>query len=89
MAELIGLLEELPRNNEVVVDLFLRRTGARVGATELPSLPTSMLGVLQTPRQSGGTGLTRGTNVVRERIPLDYVIVGSRTLLLKVDRRAR
>ena len=89
MAELIGLLEELPRNNEVVVDLFLRRTGARVGATELPSLPASMLGVLQTARQSGGGGLTRGTNVVRQRIPLNYVIAGNRTLPLRVDRKAR
>ena len=89
MAELIGLLEDLPRNNEVVVDLFLRRTGARVGSTELPSLPTSMLGVLQTARQSGGAGLTRGTNVVRQRIPLDYVIAGNRTLPLRVDRKAR
>jgi hypothetical protein len=89
MAELIGLLEELPRNNEIVVDLFLRRTGATVGATELPSLPASMLGVLQTARQSGGTGLTQGTNVVRARIPLDFVIAGNRTLRLQVDRRAR
>jgi hypothetical protein len=89
MTELIGLVRESPRNNEFVVDLFLRRTGATVGALELPSLPASMLAVLKTTRQAGGSGLTQGTNVARRKIAFGYVVAGSKTLPLRIDRRAR
>ena len=89
LAEVIDLLEQTPRNNELVVDLFARRIGATVGAAELPSLPASMLTVLQTARHSGQSGWTQGSIAVRQRIPLDYVVSGSTALSIEVDPQAR
>ena len=85
--ELVGVLEALPRNNEIVVELFVRRRGATVGTAELPSLPTSMVSVLGSSRHKGQTSLTSGMSVVRKRISLDYVVSGRRALALKIGKK--
>ena len=87
--ELFDLLEGAPRSNELLVDLFVRRTGATVGTVELPSLPNSVLGIVQTARQSGETYLIQGTTVARERLELNYQVRGRRSLPLSIDRSVR
>lgn len=87
--EFLGLIEDIPRANGIVVELFLRRPGATVGAMELPSLPASMLGVVRTTRQAGELFLLPGTTVARQQVEVGYAVRGQRSLALRVDRGAR
>ena len=89
MEELLELLEMTPSNNEITVDLLLRKPGVTIGAAELASLPGSMLSVMRSSRHSGETLFTQGTVLTTQTLVTDYVVSGQRQLPIIVDRRAR
>ena len=89
MAQLLEVLETSPRNNEITVDLLLRRPGVTVGSTELASVPGSMLSVMRSSRHSGGAMHTQATVLATQTLVTDYVVSGQRQLPITVDRRAR
>ena len=89
MSQLLDALETSPGNNQITVDLLLRRPGVTVGATEMASVPGSMLSVMRSSRHSGETMFTQGTVVSTQTLATDYVVKGHWQLPITVDRRAR
>ncbi len=89
MAQLLEVLETSPGNNEITVDLLLRRPGVTIGAKELVSVPGSMLSVVRSSRHSGETVFTQGAVLATQTLVTDYVVSGQRQLPITVDRRAR
>ena len=68
---------------------FVVRTLHQIGATELASVPGSMLSVMRSSRNSGETLFTQGTVLTTQTLVTDYVVSGQRQLPIIVDRRAR
>ena len=89
LAQLLDALEATPGNNEITVDLLLRRPGVTVGSVELASVPGSMLSVMRSSRHAGETVLTQGTVLASRTLATEYVVSGQRQLPITVDRRAR
>jgi hypothetical protein len=89
MAQLLDVLETSPANNEITVDLLLRRPGVTIGSIELASVPGSMLSVVRSSRHSGETMFTQGTVLATQTLVTDYVVSGQRQLPITVDRRAK
>ena len=87
--DMIELIGDLPRNDELNVALFSRRPGVTVGSVELTSLPPSRLSVMASSRHSGETALTQGTIVARQTIRMKTAVSGLRSLPVSVDRSAR
>jgi hypothetical protein len=63
--------------------------GVTIRDQELPALPLTAFSVMASRKQAGGSGFTRGTTFLKERVHTDYVISGSATLILNIDREAR
>lgn len=89
LADLIKTLTNNPKNNEIVVDLFLLKPGASIGGIELPSLPGSMLSVIGTTKQVGGGNITQGAVLSRQKVPLEYAVSGQKSLSVMIDWQAK
>ncbi|UCE20000.1 MAG: hypothetical protein JSV84_06565 [Gemmatimonadota bacterium] len=89
LKQLIALLEEQVRNNEIVVSSYKPFHGITIKGEELPSPPTSLLSVMTSSKEKGETGPTRGIILDEERIMTDHFIVGHQTLTLTVDQKAK
>jgi hypothetical protein len=88
VAELVRLINDVPRNDRLYVKLFRPAAGAIVGARELPSLPPSVLATLDSERASGGftaTALAGGKERAIET-PAPYVISGQQMATINVVR---
>jgi hypothetical protein len=84
--QLITLLNEQIRQDQIVLSLLQIKPGLVVEGRELPSPPLSMLKLMATARRSStNTSLTRGRLLLQKRIPTPYVISGCTSLGLRVD----
>jgi hypothetical protein len=88
LSHLIRRIQEEESNNDIIVELFAPKVGVTIRDQELPALPLTAFSVMNSSKQSGGSGLTRGTTFLKQRIHTDYVISGTATLLLNIDRDA-
>ena len=86
---LIRRIQEEESNNDIIVELFVPKVGITIRDQELPALPLTAFSVMSSPKQTGGSGPTRGTTFLKQRIHTDYVISGSAMLILDIDRDAR
>ena len=86
--QLIEMLQRGESNDSIIFELFAPKRGMTVEGEELPELPISMLSVLNSPIQTGGRGLTKGTTLLVEKLKTDYNIGGSKMLKIIVDRNA-
>lgn len=89
LRHLLQLLAYEERNDELIMALMSPDRGLTVQAQELPSLPLSMLTVLDRVEQERTMQSVSGHVLARRRVRTDYVLSGGRTLRLTVDRRAR
>ena len=89
VAHLAALIEEYPRNDELVVALLSRRPGATVGAVELAALPPSRLAVMSSSRHSGEVALTQVSMVSKQMIRAGSAVSGQHMLPIRIDRSAR
>tara|TARA_Y100000588_G_scaffold242538_1_gene256625 strand:- start:6567 stop:8375 length:1809 start_codon:yes stop_codon:yes gene_type:complete len=81
---LLRKLGELPRNDELVIELSGQKKGATIGGREMSALPPSVQAALQMGLESG-TVATVGSSVLsHERVQTDYVLSGSQTVFLHV-----
>jgi len=89
LRHLLDLLSYGERNDELIVELISPDRGITVQAQELPSLPLSMLFVLDRSEREQAMQPVSGHVLARRQVRTDYVLSGGRTLRLTVDRRAR
>ncbi len=88
MSHLIKSIQEEESNSDLIVDLFVPGVGVTIKNQELPALPLTTFNVMNSRKQAGGSGFTRGTTFLKQRIHTNYVISGNAMMLLTIDRDA-
>ena len=78
LAQLIRLIEEQDRNNEVIIRFLLPQRGAVVSGKELPVLPESVLAVMRASPEAGWGKITEVTNLMERRLSTPWVISPAR-----------
>ena len=86
LTQLLDVLRELARNDQLIAQLVMARGGAVIRGQELPSLPPSALTVLRGLQQEGEGGLTHEVVLQEKRLSTDYVLFGQIALPLTVKR---
>jgi hypothetical protein len=87
VAQMIKVLNQVHRNNRVYVRLLTGTPGAVVNGEALPSLPPSVLAVLEGDRSSGNFAPIRSAALGQWELPMDSAIVGTRVLTIDLDSR--
>ena len=83
--QMIGTLNRTWRNNRLYVTLTSAQPGAVVRGAAMPSLPPSVLAVLESDRSGSGLRRLRHATLGTWEIQTDYAISGSRTLSVAVE----
>lgn len=86
--QLIKVLQQNESNTDILFELFLSQPGLTIQGEEFADLPTSVMSVMNSAKQIGESGYTRGTTLHRDRLSTKYVIFGNGALQLVVDRNA-
>ena len=87
VAQMIRLLNETRRSNRIYVRLLTGAPGAVVNGEALPSLPPSVLSVLEGDRNGGSFSPIRSAAVGEYEIPMNVAVMGARTLTIDVEAR--
>jgi hypothetical protein len=83
--QVIKALNKARRNNTLYVKLLGPDSGAVVNGERLPSLPPSVLGVLEADRNGGNFNPLQGANLCEWELPTERVVSGARTLTIIVS----
>ena len=86
--QLVKILQKNKSNTDIIFELFLTQPGLTVQGEEFSDLPTSVMSVMNSAKQVGESGYTRGTALHSDQLSTKYVILGSGALELVVDRNA-
>lgn len=82
--QLVELLHNRRENNAVFFQLRQRDRGVFAEGEELPSLPPSILSVMNAQRATGKVASLRQRVLTEEEVPVDFAVTGGRTLTLKL-----
>jgi hypothetical protein len=85
VGQLIRVFNTARKNNRLYVRLVSQSPGAIVNGELMPSLPPSVLSVLDAERDSGRTTPMRQATIGEWDLPVDLAVAGSRTLSLQVE----
>jgi len=85
--QLMKLLQRGESRNNIIIEIYIPRVGMTVQGEEMPELPLSMLSVMTHRTQTEG-GFTKGTTLLREKLPTTYFISGGASLRIVIDRNA-
>ena len=84
--QMLKALNATRKNNRIYVRLLGSDPGAVVRGEVLPSLPPSVLGVLESDRNGGNFSPLRSALLGQWDVPTEQAITGSRTLTLTLTR---
>ena len=87
VAQMIKVLNQAHRNNRVYVRLLTGTPGAVVNGEALPSLPPSVLAVLEGDRSGGNFAPIRRAALGEWELAMDSAIAGTRVLTIDLDSR--
>jgi len=87
VAQMIKVLNQAHRNNRLYVRLLTGTPGAVVNGEALPSLPPSVLAVLEGDRSGGNFAPIRSAALGEWELPMDSAIAGTRVLTIDLDSR--
>lgn len=87
VAQMIRVLNDTRRNNRIYIRLLTGTPGAVVNGEALPSLPPSVLSVLEADRNGGSYTPIRSAAVGEWELLMDSAVKGSRLLAIDVEAR--
>ena len=87
--QLVKLLNDGEPNTNLILELSVPQPGLTVQGEEFPNLPLSVMSVMNTTLRSGENGFTFGTVVHTDKVETDYIIVGSTSMPVAVNRNAQ
>lgn len=82
--QLLKLLESRRKNNFLFFQIRELNRGVMVGGEEFPSLPPSILSIMNSQKSSGNVVLLRDRVLKEESVQLDFSISGGRSMALRV-----
>ena len=85
VAQMIQALNKTRRNNRLYVTLTSDQAGAVVQGATMPSLPPSVLAVLESDQSSSGLRRLQQATLGEWQIQTSYAVSGSRTLAVTVE----
>ena len=85
--QMIRLLNRTKKNNRLYVRLMNQDPGAVVNGEQLPSLPPSVLAVLESDRSGGSFSPLRNATLGEWEVATDAAVSGSRILTITLDQR--
>lgn len=85
LAQMIRVLNETKRNNRIYVRLLSQDPGAVVNGEALPSLPPSVLSVLEGDRSGGSFSPLRNATLREWEVTTDSAVSGTRILTITLD----
>ncbi|HEY7059335.1 MAG TPA: hypothetical protein VH458_22530, partial [Vicinamibacterales bacterium] len=85
VAQMIRVLNETRRNNRIYVRLLTGTPGAVVNGEALPSLPPSVLAVLEGDRSGGSFTPIKSAALGEWELPMDSAVTGTRVLTIDLD----
>ncbi len=83
--QLLQLLQESGREDELAIAAYIRKPGASLQLQELPRLPPSIRTILGATRSTGEVQLLELSRLFKKIVPMDRVVLGSATLELEVQ----
>ncbi len=87
LAQLVGAINKIKKNDRLYVKLFRVTNGAVVGTDEMPNLPPSVVATLNSERTAGGYTATALSPVSETELPAaEYVIEGQQLIGINVAR---
>lgn len=87
VGQMIKVLNQTHRNNRLYVRLLTGTPGAVVNGEALPSLPPSVLAILEGDRSGGNFTPIRSAALGEWELAMDSAIVGTRVLTIDLDSR--
>ncbi|MFQ5675031.1 MAG: SpoIVB peptidase S55 domain-containing protein [bacterium] len=84
--QLTELLKNKRKNNFVFIQVRVRDAGVLVAGQELPSLPPSILSVMNAQKSSGNVGTLRDRILLEDEIEVNYSLSGGKTVVLTVEQ---
>jgi len=85
LSQFLEILQKERRSNDIWIQLVLSRKGLVIEGRELPALPSSLLSVLSTSKESGEGETFLEEVIQEERVPTEYVLTGMETRTLDVN----
>ena len=87
--QLVKLLNDGEPNTNLILELSVPQPGLTVQGEEFPNLPLSVMSVMNTSLRRGESGFTFGTVVHTDKVETDYIITGSTSMPVAVNRNAQ
>lgn len=85
--DFLSQIRDFPAHNQITARLYARGSALIVAGRELPALPPSVAGALQSVSVTGQRSLADGIELAHTTIELDEHIVGCHTLAVEVEAR--
>lgn len=87
--QLVKLIQQVEPNTNLVLEISAQRPGLTVQGEEFSDLPISVMSVLNTATRLGEKGYTIGTALGTDRVETEYIISGSVSMPIAVNRNAQ
>lgn len=86
--QLVRLLNEGEPNTHLILELSVPQPGLTVQGEEFPNLPLSVMAVMNTSLRRGESSFTFGTVINTDKVETDYIIGGTSSMPVAVNRNA-
>lgn len=87
--QLIKLIQKVEPNTNLVLEISARRPGLTIQGEEFSDLPISVMSVMNTATRLGERGYTGGTALNTNRVETEYIMSGSMSMPIAVNRNAQ
>ena len=87
--QLVKLIQQVEPNTNLVLEISAQRPGLTVQGEEFSELPVSVMAVMNTATRLGERGYTSGTALNVNRVETEYIISGSASVPIAVNRNAQ
>ncbi len=87
--QMVKLIQKVEPNTNLVLEISAQRPGLTVQGEEFSDLPISALSVMNTATRLGERGYTMGTALSTNRVETEYIITGSASMPIAVNRNAQ
>ena len=87
--QLVKLIQQVEPNTNLVLEISAQRPGLTVQGEEFSDLPISVMSVMNTATRLGERGYTIGTALETNRVETEYIVSGSVSMPIAVNRNAQ